>query len=126
MDTRALLEQLEERGAELRLQLAYVAVQSLALDEDELAGARRRALLLLASGGDPRRHLDLDGRAVAALADDLDLPVRRAALREALADLRSRANGLPGISAALDELVGDELLAWRSAACALLAEELAA
>src|SRR5207244_7691813 len=43
-----------------------------ALDPDELNGALRRAILLLATGGDPQRELALDSRAVVALADELD------------------------------------------------------
>jgi hypothetical protein len=124
VDVRPVLERLEEWGGSLEPQLAYLAVQSLEVDEDELRGARRRALLLLASGGDPRRELDPESRAVAAVAEDLDAPARRAALRTALADLRAEAKGLSAVSAVLDELVADDGLAWRWAACALLAEEL--
>ena len=124
MEAKALLEALEEAGGEHEPQLAYVAAQELGFDEAELAGARRRALLVLASGGDPRRELDPDGRAVAVLAGELDSPARRAALRTALMELRKQAGGLSGVSAALERLLADEELAWRWAACALLAEEL--
>ncbi|MEX2211513.1 MAG: hypothetical protein WD689_07090 [Gaiellaceae bacterium] len=96
------------------VQLAYLAVQSVHVDEDELQAARRRALLLLASGGDPRRELRLDSRAVEALAADLDSPERRAQLRAALEGLQANAAAL----------LADDDLAWRTAACALLAEEL--
>jgi hypothetical protein len=125
VDERALLELLEEGGGELEPQLAYVAVQSLELDETEVRGARRRALLVLASGGDPRRELEPDARAVSVLADELDSRERRDALHDALKRLRERAEGLAAVSAALDHLLADETLAWRWAACALLAEELA-
>jgi hypothetical protein len=124
VDVRALLAGLEEWGVELRSQLAYLAVQGLELDEQELRGARRRALLLLASGGDPRRDLDPESRAVSSVADDLDTPSRRAALLEGLAGLREQADGLPAVEGALDELLADDGLAWHWAACALLAEEL--
>jgi hypothetical protein len=124
VDERALLELLEEGAGELEAQLAYVAVQSLELEEREVQGARRRALLVLASGGDPRRELEPDGRAVAVLAGELDSVERRRGLQEALKRLRERAEGLPGVSAALDGLVADDAAAWRWAACALLAEEL--
>ncbi len=122
---RALLELLEESGGELEPQLAYVALQSVELDQDELRGARRRALLVLASGGDPRRELDPGGRAVSVVATELDSAGRREALGRALRGLRDQADGLAEVSAALERLVADEELAWRWAACALLAEELA-
>ena len=125
VDERALLELLEDGGEGLEPQLAYVAAQSLELDEGEVSGARRRALLVLASGGDPRRELQPNGRAVSVLADELDSVERRHALQEALKRLRERAEGLTAVSAALERLVADETLAWRWAACALLAEELA-
>jgi hypothetical protein len=125
VDERALLELLEEGGGELEPQLAYVAVQSLELDEAEVQGARRRALLVLASGGDPRRELEPDGRAVSVLAGELDSVERRDGLRAALRRLRKAAEGLPAVSRALDGLLSDGRLAWRWAACALLAEELA-
>lgn len=124
MDERALLELLEEGGRALEPQLAYVAVQSLGLDETEVRGARRRALLVLASGGDPRRELEPDARAVSVLAGELDSRERRDALNDALKRLRERAEGLAAVSAALDRLLADETFAWRWAACALLAEEL--
>ena len=125
MDARALLELLEEGGGDLEPQLAYVAVQSVELDQEALRGARRRALLVLASGGDPRRELEPGGRAVSVVAEELDTVERREALRRELEGLREGADGLPHVSAALERLVGDEDLAWHWAACALLAEELA-
>ena len=57
--------------------LAYVAGQALELDDEELNGARRRALLLVAAGGDPHRELGVDDRAVKALAADLYTDERR-------------------------------------------------
>jgi len=125
VETRELLERLEAEGAEPTAALAWVAMQSVELDPGELSAARRRALLLLASGGDPRRDLEPDSRAVASLADDLDAPERRAGLEAAIAALRSEAEGLPTAASALDRLAADGELAWRWAACALLAEELA-
>jgi hypothetical protein len=95
--------------------LAWFAGREVALDADELHGALRRALLLLAAGGDPRREPELEGRAVTALAAELDRPERRAALVAALRKLREGA----------DRLLADPDLAWRAFACALLADELA-
>ena len=125
MDQRGLLELLEERGGAPEPAVAYAAAQELEVDEAELAGARRRALLVLASGGDPRRELEPDGRAVAVVAAELDTAARRVALQAALRGLREQADGLARVSAALDRLLADGDLAWRWAACALLAEELA-
>jgi hypothetical protein len=125
VDARGVLEALESEGGDPTPALAWLAVQRLALDADELSAARRRALLLLASGGDPRRELDPDSRAVGSLAADLDTPTRRAALRAALQDLRDRTDGLSSVAAALDALLTDPELAWRWAACGLLAEEFA-
>jgi hypothetical protein len=125
VERRELLERLDEEGGEPTAALAWVAMQSVELDPGELAAARRRALLLLASGGDPRRDLEPDSRAVAGLADDLDAPRRRADLAAAIAALRVEAEGLPAVARALDALAADGELAWRWAACALLAEELA-
>lgn len=122
---RSLLESLEASGADLRPPLALLAGQELELEEDELHGARRRAVLLLAAGGDPEQGLVLDGRAVMALAEELDRPDRRAALLENLQSLREPAGELPETTAALEALLADEGLAWRALACALLAEELA-
>jgi hypothetical protein len=95
------------------------------LDHTRVHGARRRALLILAAGGDPLRELDVNGRAVRTLADELDAPERRAELRGALEDLRRAAANLPRVAAALDRLIADDDLAWRFLAAALLADELA-
>jgi hypothetical protein len=86
----------------------------------------RRAVLLLAAGGDPRRGLELDGRAVTALAAELDRPERRTGLARGLTALRAEAEGLPRTAAALDRLLGDAELAWRAFAAGVLGEELAA
>jgi hypothetical protein len=82
-------------------------------------------MLLLAADGDPNRGLELDGRAVTALAAELDQPERREALARSLEGLRAEATGLPGAAAALDVLLGDPDLAWRAYAAGLLGEELA-
>src|SRR5438034_10370001 len=57
--------------------LAYIAGQAVEIDEADLNGARRRALLLVAAGGDPHRELGVDDRAVKALAADLYTDERR-------------------------------------------------
>jgi hypothetical protein len=126
VDTAALLRVLEECAAEadVRPALALLAGRDLAIDERELNAARRRALLLLAAGGDPHRALDLDGRAVTALAVELDAPERRETVRQGLLALEPDALGLAHLAGALGELLADADLAWRAYAAALLAEEL--
>lgn len=121
--TRAWLERLGE-GAVAEVQLAFVAGQQVELDEAQLHAARRRALLLLAAGGDPHRDLEPDGRAVAALASDLDSASRREELLAGLHSLRTEAAGLSRAARCLDELLADPPRAWRALACALLADEL--
>lgn len=120
-----ILATLEAGDADPRPALALLAARDLVLDEDELPPAVRRAMLLLAAGGDPHRGLDLDGRAVTALAGELDRPERVATVERGLAELRPEAAALPRISAALDELLAAPDFAWRAYACALLADELA-
>ena len=104
--------------------LAFIAGAELGLPEDELNACVRRALLVLAAGGDPMRGVELDGRAVAVLAEDLDSHARRDELGRRLAALRRPARGLPLVEGALAGLVADRELAWRAFACALLADEL--
>ena len=122
---RRVLRSLEQSGADvdLRPALALLAARDLELDEEELNAARRRAMLLLAAGGDPHSGLALEGRAVISLADDLETDERRTALTRAVASLREEAVGLQWVTASLDALLRDERRAWRSFAAALLAEE---
>jgi hypothetical protein len=126
---RAFLAQLDERlsegdQVEVEVSLVLLAGRGVDIDETELKGARRRAVELLAAGGDPRRNLDPEGRAVTALAEDLDTPVRRAALEAGLASLRPTVDGLAHVSARLERLTDDDALAWRWFACTLLGEVL--
>jgi len=105
--------------------IAWIAGAAIPFDDAELHGARRRAILLLAAGGDPHRALELDDRAVTALASELDRPERRDALAQSIAGLRADAEGLPVSSAAVAALLADGDLAWRAFAAGLLGEELA-
>jgi hypothetical protein len=105
--------------------VCFLAGGAVELDRAQLNGALRRAELLLATGGDPHRPLALYGRAVSAIAHDLDSPTARAQLRSGLEALQSDAAGLRGIGEALRVLLGDAELAWQCFALALLAEELA-
>lgn len=117
----ALTESSEAHATEV---LAFLAGRRVSVDEGVLRGSRRRAVQLLAAGGDPFRGLDVEGRAVQALADDIDRPERRAELRRGLGELRVKANGLPLVTGLLQALEQDPEQAWRWFACALLAEEL--
>jgi hypothetical protein len=105
--------------------LCFFAGRGVAVDEDELNAAVRRAELLLAAGGDPHRRLDPFGRAVTALADDLDTHERRAALHAGLEGLREDVAGLRGAREAIGLLLSDPDLAWKAYATSLLAEALA-
>ena len=91
----------------------------------ELNGGRRRALLLVAAGGDPHRELDVDDRAVKALAADLYTDERRDQLGRSIDALVLRVRELPVAREAALFLAGDVDLAWRLFALSLLAEELA-
>ena len=104
--------------------LAYVAGQEVELPQTEVNEARRRALLLLAAGGDPRRELEVDGRAVKALAGDLYTEDRRARLGAAIDELVLRTRELPRVREAALYLAREGDLAWRLFALGLLAEEL--
>jgi hypothetical protein len=106
--------------------LAWLAGRRLELPETELNEALRRALLLLASGGDPHRDLDVDDRAVKAVAIDLYSEERLAALAAELDRLVLAARAFENVSRALLFLAADLDLAWRLFALGLLAEELAA
>src|SRR2546421_10811618 len=96
---------LDEAGAEadVRPALALLAAPEPLIEPDELTPALRRAMLLLAAGRDPPRELELDGRAVSALAAELDRPGRRTEGSRGLEALREDAAGLANGSPALDE-----------------------
>jgi|SRR5437868_8452026 hypothetical protein len=126
LDVAPLLASLEPLGADtdLRPALALLAARDYEPDSARVAGAIRRAMLLLAAGGDPHRELELDGRAVTSLAAELDAPELRAALGRGLGALALAAAAYPSVAAAVAELEAGAELAVRAWACALLAEEL--
>jgi hypothetical protein len=126
--TRARLEELDRSGldprsGELLVVLCWLVRDDVPLDVSELNAARRRAMFVLAAGGDPHRDLELDSVAAERLADELDTPERRARLATALAELP--ADDLPVVTVAAESLRADPELAWRSFALSLLADELA-
>jgi hypothetical protein len=128
LGTRARLEDLERsdldpRSCELQVVLCWLVRNDIAIGEDELNGARRRAMFVLAAGGDPHREVDLDSVAAERLAGELDTPGRREQLAAALDELP--ADNLPTVKAAVESLRADPELAWRSFALSLLADELA-
>jgi hypothetical protein len=105
--------------------LAYIAGQAVAIDDEDLNGGRRRALLLAAAGGDPHRELDIDDRAVKALAADLYTDERREQLGRSIDALVLRVRERPVARDAALFLAADVDLAWRLFTLSLLAEELA-
>lgn|GEM_PF-664197 len=113
----------EERSVELLVSLVWLCLPELPIAEDELKSARRRAMFVLAAGGDPHRDLELHSVAAERLAGELDTRERRAALGDALAALDT--DGLAVVSAAAAALRADAELAWRCLGLALLADELA-
>lgn len=127
LDVRKWLETLEASAGDteaVAAPLAFAAGQAVGLDAAELNAARRRALFVLAAGGDLQRALDPDARAVVGLAADLGTTARRDALTQALRALAAHAADLPVLSAALDSLLQDGELAWRWFCLALLADEM--
>jgi hypothetical protein len=123
------LDRLEAIVAGAEAAVAVVTVASVAgrdvpLDGDEVHGEVRRALLVLAAGGDPERGLDLNGPAVGRFAEELDTPERRKALAVGLERLAADALGHPHTSELVHALRDDSETAWRAYACAVLAEEL--
>jgi len=126
VDLVPLFVSLEPVGVEvdLRPALALLATRDLELDAAELRAGLRRSMLLLAAGGDPRRELELDGRAVSSFAAEVDRPQLREALAGGLDALAPKAAPFPNVAAAVAELRRDPELAIRAWACALLAEAL--
>ena len=102
--------------------LSLAAGRSVTVPEQELRGAVRRALLVLAAGGDPTRGLELDGRAVETLAEDIDSPFRRKELARGIAELRDHAAGRAAVCELLDGLLADQTLAWRAFCAARMVE----
>ena len=105
--------------------LCFLAGRALELNDGERNASVRRAELLLASEGDPRRAPELYGRAVGAVAADLDTAERRDALRGGLEELAPEVAGLRATGEALRLLLADEDLAWQAFAYSVLAERLA-
>jgi hypothetical protein len=104
--------------------LAYIAGQHVEIPPSQLNETRRRAMLLLAAGGDPHRELGLDDRAVKAIAVELWSEARRDQLEAGVDELVILARDLPRTRDAALFLAADLELAWRLYALGLLAEEL--
>jgi hypothetical protein len=125
---RERLEQLEEsdldpRSSDLLVMLCWLVQGDVAIPEEELNAARRRAMFVLAAGGDPHRELDLGSIAAERLGAELETPERGAALGAALEALPTA--DLPAVAGAVEALRAEPELAWRSFALALLADEIA-
>ena len=113
----------DPRSGELLVALVWLVLADIEIHEEELNGARRRAMLVLAAGGDPHRELDFHSVAAERLAAELDSPARRKALNDALE--RLPAADLWTVQQGIETLEGDPDLAWRCLGLALLADELA-
>ncbi len=129
MSEREELEQLEAalalpEAADAEPFLVLLAGREVSVPGEERRAALRRAMLLLAAGGDPRRELEPEGRAATSLADELATPERQAELLAALEELAANAGGLVRVRQAATELLEAPERAWRLFACVLLAEEL--
>jgi hypothetical protein len=126
-ETRARLEELEgselDSASELQVVLCWLVQDRVTVDEETLNAARRRAMFVLAAGGDPHRDVGVNSIAAERLADELDTPERRAQLAAALEELPT--DDLAAVTASVDSLRADPELAWRSFALSLLADELA-
>ena len=120
---REPLEELEQSDLDRGVTLAWLVREQVTIEENELNAARRRAMFVLAAGGDPHRDVGLDSVAAERLADELDTPERRRELTDALGALP--ADGLPRVAAAVRQLQDDPETAWRTLALALLADEIA-
>jgi hypothetical protein len=110
-------------SGELLVALVWLCLPELQIPDDELNGARRRAMFVLAAGGDPHRELDLNSVAAERLAAELDTPTRRKGLHTALSDLP--VQGLPTVAQGVSALLSEPDAAWRCLGLALLADELA-
>ena len=117
-------DETDETLATALVVLAALAGRDVHIEDSQRRGATRRALLVLTAGGDPSRGLDLNGRAVTALADELRDADRQLVLEAGLRELRMQAAGLPHVSEAVRALTDAPEVAWRAYACSLLAEEL--
>ncbi len=119
---REELEHLEESDLDLGVTIAWLVRAAVRFDEHELNAARRRAMFVLAAGGDPHRDLQPDAVAAERLAAELDTPERRQELDAALAALDT--SGLPRVAETVRTLRADPETAWRALALALLADEI--
>jgi len=126
--SRSQLEALESAGyeplsGELLVALVWLVLAELPISDDELNASRRRAMFVLAAGGDPHRELDLNSVAAERLSGELDSPERRKALHTGLSHLDT--TGLPGVAEGVAALLEEPDVAWRCLGLALLADELA-
>lgn len=122
-DVAAALAAFEQADPEEQAAVvAFVAGRSIAIDDDELNGPLRRAELLLAAGGDPRRAIDLDHRAVTSFAADLATPPRVATLAAVLDTLHALLDECPRLREVAAGLRADPQRAWLVFAHALLTD----
>lgn len=125
---RGFLEEIQKQlegteGTEAIPPIAFHAAAELALNKDALRAAIRRAMLVLAAGGDPHREISLGDVAVVRLADELDSASRREELARQLRHVAQTAVGLPVVERAVAALQADAEFAWRWVALALVVSE---
>ena len=117
-----LLESLDE--PERSASICFAAGREVELDRQELDEALRRAIVVRAVGGDPRREPAVEETAVARLADELRSDGRSEQLQAGLAELRRSAEGRSSVVSAISVLRADPAAAWRTFCASLLADEI--
>jgi hypothetical protein len=100
--------------------LVALVVVRLDLDEDDVAAATRRGLLLAAAGGDPAEGIAPGSRAVLETAAELAELGVTPHLLAGLRDLADRGTGLPVAAAAAASLAEDPEAALGALAVVLL------
>jgi hypothetical protein len=103
--------------------LVALVVERLGLDEDDIAAATRRGLLLAAAAGDPADGITPGSRAVLETAAELAELGVTPALLAGLRDLAADGAGLPIAAAAAASLAEDPEAALGALAVVLLSVE---
>ena len=122
----ALIDDSDESLPTALVVLAALAGREIPLEESELHGAARRALLLLAAGGDPERGPRSER---AGSRSRLQTTFVRSTASwhssAGVGELKIEARDLPHVLEAVKALGATPDVAWRAYACSLLAGELA-
>ncbi len=105
--------------------LVALVVERLGLDEDDIAAATRRGLLLAAAAGDPAEGIAIGSRAVLETASELDDLGVTPLLVSELRGLAEDGAALPVAAAAAASLADDPEAALGALAVVLLTAEIA-